>query len=81
MEVYLYKCEVCGVAMFSNRDHGRVFYNDCCGICKIWTYYEKVMMKPAFDMFLNFQGNRFYVPTAEEYKKDGNSDTRANQKE
>lgn len=62
MEVYLYKCEVCGVCVFSNQDHGRVWYNDCCGICKTWTYYEKVVIHKIEHRYV------FYGPTAEEYK-------------
>mgnify|MGYP001603666042 CR=1 FL=1 len=83
MEVYLYKCEVCGSCIFSNQDHGRTWYNNCCGACKIWTYYEKVVVREITRIvdsskWLVECKMEFYAPTAEEYKKDGNSNTRTN---
>ena len=60
-EKWMYRCEFCGVAVFSNEDHGRLWYNDCCGICKTWTYYEKIVINPIFDMFMNLQGYAFVV--------------------
>lgn len=50
---WLYKCEVCGVAVFSNQDHGNVWYNDCCGICKTWTYYDKMVIHKT--VFVNLE--------------------------
>lgn len=47
VRLWLYKCEVCGVAVFSNQDHGIAWYNDCCGICKTWTYYDKVIIRES----------------------------------
>ena len=76
MELFLYKCELCGVAMFATSDRGRVWYVDCCGICKTWTYYEKVVHCVLGSGKESHFG--FYGPTAEEYKngiseKDGNT--------
>lgn len=74
---YLYKCEVCGVAVFSNQDHGMAWYNDCCGICKTWTYYDRVIITkcpaglplPLFDEVYLFLSNRG------ENEKDGTEES------
>lgn len=67
-EKWMYRCEFCGVVVLSNEDHGSSWYNDCCGICKTWTYYERIVIKPIFDFFMNLQGYAFVVVDKE--KKD-----------
>jgi len=59
MELFLYKCERCGVALFAEANHGPVWYVDCCGSCKEWSYHNKIIIKPAYDMLLNLQGFGF----------------------
>lgn len=75
MEVYLYKCEHCGAAMFSHCNNGNIYYVVCCSGCKLGSFFEKVEIKAACDMFGVFQGYRFAI----EEKKDVNSDKGTNQ--
>lgn len=78
MVVFLYKCEVCGVAVFSEQDHGRTWYNDCCGTCRVRIYYEKVVIQaidPVFGISIN---NVEFVAHLGD-KGNGDSDTGANQ--
>lgn len=43
MKVFLYKCEVCGAAKFSEQDHGRTWYDRCVGVCEGgWQYHDKI---------------------------------------
>ena len=44
MEVFLYKCEVCGTARFNEQDNGRTWYASCVGCCGIWTYHDKIII-------------------------------------
>jgi hypothetical protein len=46
MQIFLYKCEVCGAAIFSEQDHGRAWYARCIGVCEGgWQYHDKVIIK------------------------------------
>lgn len=38
---WLYKCEVCGTASFTDRDHGNAWYANC-GSCRAWGYHDNV---------------------------------------
>jgi len=40
---WLYKCEVCGTASFTNSDHGNAWYADC-GSCRGWGYHDKIIL-------------------------------------
>jgi hypothetical protein len=44
MELFLYRCERCGVASFAVSDHGPTWYVDCCGSCKDWSDNRKVVI-------------------------------------
>lgn len=40
---YLYKCEVCGTASFTDSDHGSAWYASC-GSCKVWVYHDQIVL-------------------------------------
>lgn len=63
MVISLYKCEVCGVASFNTVDHGRTWYTECCGTCKVFTYSEKVVIEPRYskDITSLFEGHGFAI--------------------
>lgn len=66
MEVFLYRCELCGTVKIFDDDYGRIHYVNQCGDCKGWAYYEKVIIGPVYDDFEAFQRKWFMV----EGKKD-----------
>ena len=41
-EVYLYRCELCGVVIAELSNRGSKFYIDECSACKHWADFEKV---------------------------------------
>ena len=61
MVIFLYKCEICGAALFSEVDHDNTWYWDCNGRCKMGTYHNKVMLKatqgPFGDIYADFVGH------------------------
>lgn len=65
---WLYKCEVCGMASFTNGDHGNAWYADC-GSCRAWGYHDKVTI--VGDMFMS---------RANGEEENGDSDTRNGEK-
>lgn len=69
-EIHLYMCEDCGMSIFNAIDRGRASYNNYCAGCKQGSFFKKVMIKSAYDMFGNFQGNKFVTDVIEE-KKEG----------
>lgn len=73
-EVFLYMCEECGMCMFGNSDKGNVSYNNYCAGCKQASFFKKIVLRPAYDMFANFQGTKFVTYVIEEKveeKKNG----------
>lgn len=61
-EVYLYGCEDCGVVIAIESNKGNVFYVAMCVGCNnSGKFYERITIKPAYDMLLNCTGNRFVV--------------------
>jgi len=65
-EVFLYRCDTCGAVKCIEGDKGRIFYEDCCGSCKGWSYYEKIVSNNKYDMFCNYVETCFVL----EEKKD-----------
>jgi hypothetical protein len=61
MEVFLYKCEHCGAAMFSNTNNGSIYYVVYCAGCKLGSFFEKVEIKGMDDVFGLFKGYRFEI--------------------
>lgn len=77
---WLYKCEVCGVAVFSNQDHGNAWYNDCCGICKTWTYYDKVVIHENMCLLPGIEDEYMFMCKANQKEEDKNNDNENNSK-
>lgn len=79
-EWWLYKCEVCGVAVFANQDNGPVWYNDCCGICKTWTYYDKVVIHKSPYLLPLIDDEYVFMSKTNREEENGDSDTRNGEK-
>jgi hypothetical protein len=74
-EVFLYGCEGCNNVIYELRDRGDSYYVDQCPACKDWSDYRKIVIKPAYDMLGNFQGNRFAVEEEKDDSKDKSDNT------
>lgn len=78
MKHFLYKCQICGAAVFSNENHGSMWHVSYCGVCKIGQFYEKIVIRenqfilPAIDDEYEFR-------SVVEEKKDEHSNTRTDQ--
>ena len=65
LEVFLYRCQICKLAVIADSDKGGIWYIESCAGCKIGQFYEKINVR-----VLGVGRNSHYGFVIMEEKKD-----------
>jgi hypothetical protein len=77
-EVYLYRCQICKLAVIADEDKGSVWYIVNCAGCKIGQFYEKIVIAQREN---GYKGSQLYVEMYMGKEANGDTNTRTDKKE
>jgi hypothetical protein len=44
MELFMYRCDICGSIKLTEEDFNDSWYSDCYGICVLNTFHDKIII-------------------------------------